>query len=231
MCIRDRSNVVDEIKIEIIGILANTKLEDEWLEYLKNNTFVDFLETHLSSEYVDDDIILEVLQLIANLCETPKCTNFLSQTKILKLLSVILEEKCEDDEFILQILFIIYRFLFSNVATNFIIRQSGLIDKCLELTDDPKKLIRKMNDEILDLVMDYDPDLSEQIKEKRFYAHNREWIESIDQLDENYEQYIQQRPDGQAEIGWNAYEEALDSRMWDSESDLEGGITQQFNYQ
>ena len=72
-----------------------------------------------------------------------------------------MEEKNEDAEFLLQILFIIYRFLFSNVSTNFVIRQSGLIDRCLELTDDPNKNIRKMNDEILDLVMDYDPELSE----------------------------------------------------------------------
>ncbi len=39
--------------------------------------------------------------------------------------------------------------------------------------------VRKINDDLLDILREYDPDLSERVKERKFYEHNREWIESI----------------------------------------------------
>ena len=45
---------------------------------------------------------------------------------------------------------------------------------------DKNPCVRKVNDELLDILREYDPDLSESIKERKFYEHNREWIESIE---------------------------------------------------
>jgi hypothetical protein len=36
-----------------------------------------------------------------------------------------------------------------------------------------------MVDEVLAILREYTPELSETIKEKKFYFHNKEWIESM----------------------------------------------------
>ena len=36
-----------------------------------------------------------------------------------------------------------------------------------------------MNDECLNILREYDEELSERIKERKFYETNKEWIESI----------------------------------------------------
>jgi hypothetical protein len=42
-----------------------------------------------------------------------------------------------------------------------------------------------MNDEVLSVLREYNPELSETIKEKKFYFHNREWIESMNAYEKN----------------------------------------------
>ena len=47
----------DEIKLEVIGILANIKLEEKWFDYM-NDFFIDFLSKSISNGIVEEDIIL-----------------------------------------------------------------------------------------------------------------------------------------------------------------------------
>ena len=52
---------LDDLKFEVIGILANVKfMEDKWENYL-NNAFIGFLHNNISETIVDDDIILETI--------------------------------------------------------------------------------------------------------------------------------------------------------------------------
>lgn len=52
---------LDDLKFEIIGILANVKfMGDKWENYL-NNVFIEFLHNNISESIVDDDIILETI--------------------------------------------------------------------------------------------------------------------------------------------------------------------------
>jgi hypothetical protein len=52
---------LEDLKFEIIGILANVKfMADKWENYL-NNVFIEFLHNNISETIVDDDIILETI--------------------------------------------------------------------------------------------------------------------------------------------------------------------------
>lgn len=42
----------DELKIEIIGILANIRIGNEWEEFL-NNSFLEFIQANLLSSAVE----------------------------------------------------------------------------------------------------------------------------------------------------------------------------------
>jgi len=57
-----------------------------------------------------------------------------------------------------------------------------------------------------------------KIKAKKFYIHNQEWVDSMEQFDENMDW------NGYMEGGqWddNDYAHGLDPRIWEDDSDLE----------
>lgn len=57
---------LEDLKFELIGILAALKLEDMWCKYL-NESFIELLHNNLATGVVDDDIIFETLMLISNI--------------------------------------------------------------------------------------------------------------------------------------------------------------------
>lgn len=64
-------------------------------------------------------------------------------------------EKAEDDddlEFVLQILFCIYRFLINKVGVEFILQQENVLLYLLKLLQEKNEEIKKMIDEILDIL-------------------------------------------------------------------------------
>jgi hypothetical protein len=204
--------VNDDLRVEIVGILSNIRLEAEWMQHLRAQPFMNFIQTNLVAGEVEDDILLDTIVLIANICDHDSCLEFLSKnTPIIKILCQIFFDKLEDDEFTLQILYIIYRMLMADLLTDYIIQQSKIVEYCVEAIGDKNPRIRKMVDDILTIVMDYDMMIAEKIKTKKFYLYNKEWIESLEQFEKtmnmnNYPMYN---------------ENGLDPRMWDSDSDVE----------
>jgi len=77
------------------------------------------------------------------------------EAQILKKISAILVEKAEEDddmEFVLQMLFCIYRFLINKVGIEFILQQENVMLYLLKLLQEKNEEIKKMNDEILDIL-------------------------------------------------------------------------------
>jgi hypothetical protein len=52
---------------------------------------------------------------------------------------------------------------------------------CLDLIDDKNRHIRAINNDILDIVIEYDDNLAEKIKEKKFLTFNKVWVKSMQQ--------------------------------------------------
>jgi len=210
--------VNDDLKVELIGILSTIQLGDEWHDRLKNNTFMEFVSSHLGLGYVEDDLVLEAVCLVAKMAENDKCLELIAKSKLLKMVFNIFFEKSDDDEFVYQILYIIYRLLFKDLITDEILSNNRLMDYCVEALGDKNPRIRRLVNDIDDLVMEFDPVLAEKIKAKKFYIHNQEWVDSMEQFDENMDW------NGYMEGGqWddNDYAHGLDPRIWESDSDLE----------
>lgn len=60
---------MEDLKFELIGILAAIKLEDAWCKFL-NESFIEMLHNNLATGIVDDDIIFETLMLISNIASS-----------------------------------------------------------------------------------------------------------------------------------------------------------------
>ncbi len=70
--------VNDDLKVELIGILSTIQLGDEWFDRLRNNTFMEFVSSHLGLGYVEDDLVLEAVCLVTKMAENDKCLELIT---------------------------------------------------------------------------------------------------------------------------------------------------------
>ena len=73
-------NINDDLRVELIGILGNIQLGDQWIIHLKTPVFMVFLQQNLSIGDVEDDILLETIVLIANICDAENCLEFIASS-------------------------------------------------------------------------------------------------------------------------------------------------------
>ena len=95
-------------------------------------------------------------------------------------------EKAEEEldlELTCQNLFCIYKFLINKAGIEYVLKQENLVLFFIRLLELKNIEIKKIDDEILDILRDQNPNLSEMIKEKKFYLYNKEWIESVEEYD------------------------------------------------
>lgn len=69
-------------------------------------------------------------------------------------------EKGDDDEFIVQLLYTLYQFLVHKIGIEFILQQEEIVITLLNNIQDKNLNVRKINDEVLDILREYDPELS-----------------------------------------------------------------------
>ncbi|EGR29311.1 kinesin-associated protein 3, putative [Ichthyophthirius multifiliis] len=215
---------IEDLKYEIIGILSNIKhMGDKWVNYL-NNSFIEFIHNNLSDQAVEDDIIIETIQLAQTICYSPQCAETLAKNKLMITIAGLLLSKIDDEEFVAQNLFALYQFLQHKIGIQFIIEQDDIIQFLLNNISDRNPVIQKVNDDVLDIIREYQPELSERIKQRKYYEFNREWIQSLDGYDSNaigadgYE--FGNDIKGQ-NFGFNEHDDHdLDPKMWDSDTEL-----------
>ncbi|KAL4495141.1 hypothetical protein ABPG72_007248 [Tetrahymena utriculariae] len=215
---------IEDLKFEVIGILANIKfMGDKWENYL-NNTFMEFLHANISQQVVEDDIILETVQLIQSICNSPKSAETLAKNNFMILIAELLISKHEDEEFLSQNIFALYQFLHHKIGIQFILEQQEILMVLLNIIGSTNQVLKQINDDVLDILREYHPDLSESIKEKKYYEYNREWIESVEEYDKNV--LGQDRYDFGDDINGEYFgfydkdDGDLDPRMWDSDLDM-----------
>eukprot|EP00828_Plagiopyla_frontata_P008499 TRINITY_DN1423_c0_g1_i1.p1 TRINITY_DN1423_c0_g1~~TRINITY_DN1423_c0_g1_i1.p1 ORF type:complete len:273 (+),score=63.42 TRINITY_DN1423_c0_g1_i1:203-1021(+) len=217
----------DELRIEIIGILANINYGKCWEETL-NQAFLDFLSNNISNQVAEDDIVLETIALVANICKSKKCAEILFKQKMLKKLTSLIVEKTEDDEFIVQLFYAVYIFLAHGLGIDFILQQDQLIILFLQYISDKNKVITEMNNNILNVIKEYDAELAEKIKEIKYSEHNKEWLESVNQIESqqmgnpmygnqiDYELYLAAQQQQMMQEYPNYFEQ---NNLWDSDPD------------
>ena len=89
-----------------------------------------------------------------------------------------------------------------------ILSEGEVLVKLIELINDPNEGVREINDEVLTVLRETDDiELAENIKQSKFYRHNKKWLTETEGLHDwvfNEENY------------YNEYNnnEMLDPRMW-----------------
>lgn len=155
--------------------MANVRIGDTWKDYL-NVSFIDFIDKQLTDGICEDDIILSTVMLISNIAQGAQSAQLLSR-KLFKSILILFIEKVEDPEFTIQLLYTIYIFIAHRLCVEDILEEGEVLMRLLLLIESPFEPIRKANDDVLNILREYnDIELLENIKERKFYEYNKEWL-------------------------------------------------------
>jgi hypothetical protein len=94
-------------------------------------------------------------------------------------LSNLLSEKQEDDEIVNQMMYTVYKMMMYRYTRDFILQKTNIIAYVLQLLEDANPRIRKMADQLVQIVQEFSEEYNEAIRHKRFQLYNLEWITEI----------------------------------------------------
>ncbi|XP_018609807.1 kinesin-associated protein 3a isoform X1 [Scleropages formosus] len=172
---------VEEFLIECLGTLANLTIPDlDWELVLKEYNLVPYLKDHLKPGSVEDDLILEVVIMIGTVSMDDSCAAMLAKSGIIPALIELLNAQQEDDEFVCQIIYVFYQMVFHQATRDVIMKQTQAPAYLIDLMHDKNVEIRKVCDNTLDIIAEYDEEWGKKIQSEKFRWHNSQWLEMVE---------------------------------------------------
>nr|XP_057929392.1 kinesin-associated protein 3a [Doryrhamphus excisus] len=180
----------EEYVIECLGTLANLTIPDlDWALVLKEYNLVPYLKDRLKPGAAEDDLILEVVILIGTVSMDDSCAAMLAKSGIIPALIELLNAQQEDDEFVCQIVYVFYQMVFHKATRDVIIKDTQAPTYLIDLMHDSNAEIRKVCDNTLDIIAEYDEEWGKRIQNEKFRWYNCQWLEMVEnrQMDETGE--------------------------------------------
>ncbi|XP_035990803.1 kinesin-associated protein 3 isoform X2 [Fundulus heteroclitus] len=201
-----RTEEEEEWVLECLGTLANLTIPDlDWELVLKEYNLVPFLKDKLKPGSAEDDLILEVVIMIGTVSIDDACAVMLAKSGIIPALIELLNARQEDDEFVCQIVYVFYQMVFHQATRDVIIKDTQAPAYLIDLMHDKNTEIRKVCDNTLDIIAEYDEEWGRKIQSEKFRFHNNQWLEMVEsrQVDEA-EPYLYDNDNDRADLFYSA---------------------------
>lgn len=187
----DKEN--EEFALECVGILGNLTIED--LDYellLREYNFIPYIKKHLTPGQCEDDYMLEVVILVGTMCNDDACAKLMAESGIIQALIELLNAKQEDDEMVCQIVYVFYQMIFHESTRDVIIKETQAPAYLIDLMHDKNAEIRKVCDNTLDIIAEYDEEWAKKIQLEKFRWHNSQWLDMVEsrQMEDMNEGYM-----------------------------------------
>ncbi|XP_049445065.1 kinesin-associated protein 3a [Epinephelus fuscoguttatus] len=193
----------EEFVIECLGTLANLTIPDlDWALVLKEYNLVPYLKNRLKPGSAEDDLILEVVIMIGTVSMDDSCAAMLAKSGIIPALIELLNAQQEDDEFVCQIVYVFYQMVFHKATRDVIVKDTQAPAYLIDLMHDNNAEIRKVCDNTLDIIAEYDEEWGKKIQNEKFRWYNGQWLEMVENrlMDEAEEPFLYGE-DGESFIG------------------------------
>nr|XP_033503908.1 kinesin-associated protein 3a isoform X3 [Epinephelus lanceolatus] len=193
----------EEFVIECLGTLANLTIPDlDWALVLKEYNLVPYLKNRLKPGSAEDDLILEVVIVIGTVSMDDSCAAMLAKSGIIPALIELLNAQQEDDEFVCQIVYVFYQMVFHKATRDVIVKDTQAPVYLIDLMHDNNAEIRKVCDNTLDIIAEYDEEWGKKIQNEKFRWYNGQWLEMVENrlMDEAEEPFLYGE-DGESFIG------------------------------
>ncbi|KAK5607076.1 Kinesin-associated protein 3 [Crenichthys baileyi] len=201
-----RTEEEEEWVLECLGTLANLTIPDlDWELVLKEYNLVPFLKDKLKPGSAEDDLILEVVIMIGTVSIDDACAVMLAKSGIIPALIELLNARQEDDEFVCQIVYVFYQMVFHQATRDVIIKDTQAPAYLIDLMHDKNTEIRKVCDNTLDIIAEYDEEWGRKIQSEKFRFHNNQWLEMVEsrQVDET-EAYLYDNDNDRTDLFYSA---------------------------
>uniref|UniRef100_A0A3Q1HBD2 Kinesin-associated protein 3b n=1 Tax=Anabas testudineus TaxID=64144 RepID=A0A3Q1HBD2_ANATE len=201
-----RAEEEEEWVLECLGMLANLTIPDlDWELVLKEYNLVPYLKDRLKPGSAEDDLILEVVIMIGTVSMDDACAAMLAKSGIIPALIELLNAQQEDDEFVCQIIYVFYQMVFHQATRDVIIKDTQAPAYLIDLMHDKNAEIRKVCDNTLDIIAEYDEEWGRKIQSEKFRFHNNQWLEMVEsrQADES-EPYLYDNDNDRADLFYSA---------------------------
>lgn len=196
----------EEWVVECLGTLANLTIPDlDWELVLKEYNLVPFLKDRLKPGSAEDDLILEVVIMIGTVSMDDACAAMLAKSGIIPALIELLNAQQEDDEFVCQIVYVFYQMVFHQATRDVIIKDTQAPAYLIDLMHDKNTEIRKVCDNTLDIIAEYDEEWGRKIQSEKFRFHNNQWLDMVEsrQVDES-EPYLYDNDNDRTDLFYSA---------------------------
>lgn len=196
----------EEWVVECLGTLANLTIPDlDWELVLKEYNLVPYLKDRLKPGSAEDDLILEVVIMIGTVSMDDACAAMLAKSGIIPALIELLNAQQEDDEFVCQIVYVFYQMVFHQATRDVIIKDTQAPAYLIDLMHDKNTEIRKVCDNTLDIIAEYDEEWGRKIQSEKFRFHNNQWLEMVEsrQVDES-EPYLYDNDNDRTDLFYSA---------------------------
>ncbi|CAJ1087362.1 kinesin-associated protein 3-like [Xyrichtys novacula] len=196
----------EEWVLECLGTLANLTIPDlDWELVVKEYNLVPFLKDRLKPGSAEDDLILEVVIMIGTVSMDDACAAMLAKSGIIPALIELLNAQQEDDEFVCQIVYVFYQMVFHQATRDVIIKDTQAPAYLIDLMHDKNAEIRKVCDNTLDIIAEYDEEWGRKIQSEKFRFHNNQWLEMVEsrQADES-EPYFYDNDNDRTDLFYSA---------------------------
>ncbi|TDH06343.1 hypothetical protein EPR50_G00131050 [Perca flavescens] len=201
-----RAEEEEEWVLECLGTLANLTIPDlDWELVLKEYNLVPYLKDRLKPGSAEDDLILEVVIMIGTVSMDDACAAMLAKSGIIPALIELLNAQQEDDEFVCQIVYVFYQMVFHQATRDVIIKDTQAPAYLIDLMHDKNAEIRKVCDNTLDIIAEYDEEWGRKIQSEKFRFHNNQWLEMVEsrQADES-EPYLYDNDNDRTDLFYSA---------------------------
>uniref|UniRef100_A0A4W6E9I3 Kinesin-associated protein 3b n=1 Tax=Lates calcarifer TaxID=8187 RepID=A0A4W6E9I3_LATCA len=201
-----RAEEEEEWVLECLGTLANLTIPDlDWELVLKEYNLVPYLKDRLKPGSAEDDLILEVVIMIGTVSMDDACAAMLAKSGIIPALIELLNAQQEDDEFVCQIVYVFYQMVFHQATRDVIIKDTQAPAYLIDLMHDKNAEIRKVCDNTLDIIAEYDEEWGGKIQSEKFRFHNNQWLEMVEsrQADES-ETYLYDNDNDRTDLFYSA---------------------------
>uniref|UniRef100_A0AAQ6AF73 Kinesin-associated protein 3b n=1 Tax=Amphiprion ocellaris TaxID=80972 RepID=A0AAQ6AF73_AMPOC len=201
-----RAEEEEEWVLECLGTLANLTIADlDWELVLKEYNLVPYLKDRLKPGSAEDDLILEVVIMIGTVSMDDACAAMLAKSGIIPALIELLNAQQEDDEFVCQIVYVFYQMVFHQATRDVIIKDTQAPAYLIDLMHDKNAEIRKVCDNTLDIIAEYDEEWGRKIQSEKFRFHNNQWLEMVEsrQADDS-EPYLYDNDNDRTDLFYSA---------------------------
>ncbi|XP_070989635.1 kinesin-associated protein 3-like isoform X2 [Oncorhynchus clarkii lewisi] len=171
----------EEYVVECLGTLANLTIADlDWELVLKEYNLVPYFKDRLKPGSAEDDLILEVVIMIGTVSMDDSCAAMLAKSGIIPAIIELLNAQQEDDEFVCQIVYVFYQMVFHQATREVIIKETQAPAYLIDLMHDKNAEIRKVCDNTLDIIAEYDEEWGRKTQREKFRWHNSQWLEMVE---------------------------------------------------